>query len=94
MGNAYDGVEGRAGTQPCINDNHLVLPGWECGGEAADYGDMLTSVQEANALSLWIAAASAEVMPPPPPPANACKDVVCGDGLDRTRQKGSRTYIP
>ena len=64
LGNAYDGVQARTGAQECTADP-LVAPGWTCGGEAADYGDMLTSVQEANALSLWIAAESAEAATSP-----------------------------
>jgi hypothetical protein len=71
LGNAYDGAQARAGAQACSADA-LVVPGWECGGEAADYGDMLTSVQEANALSLWIAAEAASMsavaMPTPATP--------------------------
>ena len=62
LGNAYDGRQARTGVQTCTAEEDLVLVGWECGGETANYGDMLTAVAEVNSLSLWIAAESAEVL--------------------------------
>lgn len=81
LGNAYDGVQARTGVQACTAEEDLVLEGHECGGEAADYGDMLTAVAEVNVLSLRIAAESAEAIV-------SCEGVVCDS--DGQRQRGNR----
>jgi hypothetical protein len=42
--NAYDGHEAVTGTVPCSPPTQTLT----CGGEAANYGDMITSVKSAN----------------------------------------------
>lgn len=49
--NAYDGVEAVAGVVPC-DSNYSVLSGAACGGESANYGDLITQVKAANLY--WI----------------------------------------
>ena len=49
--NAYDGIEAVAGIVPC-ESNYTVLSGATCGGEAANYGDVITPVRTANLF--WI----------------------------------------
>jgi hypothetical protein len=49
--NAYDGIEAVAASVPC-ESNYSVLTGATCGGEAANYGDVITQVKTANLY--WI----------------------------------------
>lgn len=49
--NAYDGVEAMSGVVPC-ESNYSVLTGATCGGESANYGDVITPVRNANLY--WI----------------------------------------
>lgn len=46
MDNAYDGLEGLSGPQPCAPE--ITLPGYACGNELANYGDFLSAVRAAN----------------------------------------------
>lgn len=49
--NAYDGVEAVSAVVPC-ESNYSVLSGANCGGESANYGDVITPVRNANLY--WI----------------------------------------
>ena len=46
--NAYDGAEATSGTHACS----IPLQSYNCGGEAANYGDAVTAVR--NALATWM----------------------------------------
>ena len=48
LDNAYDGVEATSGTHACS----IPLQSYNCGGEAANYGDAVTAVR--NALATWM----------------------------------------
>jgi hypothetical protein len=46
LDNAYDGIEARTGIQPCSPE--VVKTGFNCGGEAGNYGDFINRAKNTN----------------------------------------------